>query len=165
MNRRKGLVRKVALRQTVPLTRRVGLQRKAGLKSRAIKASRPKVSSEERAGKKVARARSGGICEACGERRAAHWHHRVNKGQGGGWAPQNGMHVCVECHAWIGDYPNSAGVLGWHLKPNADPAVEPLRYRGLWVVLRPDDQPPTPTPIPEKRRGLAANLDRIRSAA
>lgn len=145
--------------------RRTALKRKAGLKSRAIKASRPKVSPEERDGKDVVHVRSGGICEACGVRRAAHWHHRVNKGQGGSWAPQNGMHVCVECHDWIGRFPTSAGVLGWHLKPEDYPAGEPLRYRGQWVLLGPYSSPPTPTQIPDARRHLAAMADITRRVA
>lgn len=139
--------------------------RKKGLKRRAIKASRPKVSPEEREGKKIVRARSGGLCEACGERRAAHWHHRVNRSQMGKWDPWNGMDVCVECHAWIGDFPKSAGVLGWHLESHQDPAAEELRYRGQWVVLHSDSRPPTPTPIPDARRHLAAMADITRRVA
>lgn len=147
------------------MERKTSLSRKTGLRRSAFKPSRPTVSPEERAGKRIVHKRSGGLCEACGERPAAHWHHRVNKGQGGTWDPQNGMHVCVECHAWIGDYSTSAGFLGWHLKPNDDPAREPLRYRGQWVVLRSDSLPPTPTQIPDTRRMAAAYADISRRAA
>lgn len=164
MNRRRGLVRRTALRPGGPLARKTELKRKAGLKSRAINAARPKVSPEERVGKDIVHARSRGLCETCGVREAAHWHHRVNRSQMGTWAPQNGLHVCVECHAWIGDNPNGAAVLGWHLESHQDPAVEPVRYRGQWVVLRPDSLPPTPTPIPDARRVAAARADQRRAA-
>lgn len=118
--------------------------------------ARPKVTREERAAKKAVKRRSGGLCEACGVAEAIHWHHRINQGQGGAWATANGMHVCLACHNWIGDFPTSASVLGWHLEPwhdrdgnlTRDPAVEPLRYRGEWVVLG-DDGAVTPTAIPE----------------
>lgn len=140
------------------------LRRKTKLSSGPIKVSRPKVSPEEKAAKKAVKKRSGGLCEACGEAEAIHWHHRINEGQGGEWAAANGMHVCLSCHTWIGDFPASAGVLGWHLEPwrdrdgllTSDPAKEPLRYRGEWVLLSDDGGPPIPTEIPER----AAELQR-----
>lgn len=147
------------------LKRREPLKQKTGLKSRAINASRPKMSPEEKDGRDVVRARSGGVCEACGDRRAAHWHHRKNRSQLGEWDPRNGMHVCVPCHAWIGDFPTSAGVLGWHLESHQDPTVEPLRYRGRWVVLGADSSAPTPTRVPNARRLAAVRTERRRAAA
>lgn len=145
--------------------RKTELKRNTGLKSRGITATRPKVSPEERTGKKVVKARSGGLCEACGERPAAHWHHRKNRSQLGTWDPENGLHVCVGCHDWIGRFPISAGVLGWHLESHQDPTVEPLRYRGYWVVLRPDARPPVPSPIPDARRVAAVCADITRRVA
>lgn len=154
------------------MVRKTELKRKAGLRSRAIKASCPPVTSEERAAKKAVKRRSGGLCEACGERRAVHWHHRINEGQGGAWAAANGMHVCLACHIWIGDFPLSAGLLGWHLEPwrdregrlVRDPATEPLRYRGVWVVLG-EDGAITHTEIPDLRRAAAESAHQRRAAA
>ena len=80
--------------------------------------------------------RSGGMCECCGVRRAAHKHHRVNDGQGGQWTPSNIMDVCPQCHAWITTEPLAAGMFGWHLLPTDDPAVERCRvYAQGWVYL------------------------------
>lgn len=150
--------RRSSLRPGGPLPRYTPLRRKTKLKSSGpIKVSRPKVPPEERDAKKAVKKRSGGLCEACGNAEAIHWHHRINQGQGGAWSAANGMHVCLFCHDWIGDFPVSAGVLGWHLEPwrdrdgklTSDPAKEPLRYRGQWVVLG-DDGAVTPTQIPER---------------
>lgn len=58
----------------------------------------PRPEWTEAHGKKVVHARSCGLCERCGLIRAAHWHHRLNRGQGGTWDPANGLHLCVGCH-------------------------------------------------------------------
>lgn len=167
----KGLVRRAGLRRSGRLARRTELKRKVGLKSRAIKPSRPKVSPEERDGKDIVHVRSGGLCEACGEAEAIHWHHRINEGQGGSWSASNGLHVCLDCHNWIGDFPLSAGLLGWHLEPwrdregelTRDPVTEPLRRRGEWVVLG-EDGAITPAEIPDLRRAAAENAHQRRAA-
>lgn len=52
------------------------------------------------------RARSGGVCEKCHQKRAAHMHHREHIGMGGASGPraerlsqsENIIHLCVDCH-------------------------------------------------------------------
>lgn len=110
--------------------------RKAELRRRAIKASRTKVSPEEREGKKVVKARSGGLCEACGMRRAAEWHHRKNRSQGGTWDVVNGLHLCLVCHAFVGDKRHAARARGWVVLRNEQPDDVPVLRRDSWVWLR-----------------------------
>ena len=50
----------------------------------------------------VVRTRSGGICEACGEARAVHVHHKLNghgvRGRGESALAVNKLALCAECH-------------------------------------------------------------------
>jgi hypothetical protein len=54
-------------------------------------------------------------------------HHRKNRSQLGKWHPANIIHVCVECHQWIGDNRLDAKSLGLALLPYEDPAEVPIR--------------------------------------
>lgn len=70
----------------------------------------------EQAGRAYVYARSQGRCEVCGIHGAHTFHHRLKKGQGGTWAPSNGLHVCGDgtrfCHGWIEANPAHAMLLG-----------------------------------------------------
>ncbi|WP_339125576.1 hypothetical protein [Pseudonocardia sp. D17] len=83
----------------------------------------------EARGKRVVARRSGGWCETCDLQQAHDWHHRLNRSQGGTWAPSNGLHVCRPCHDWIGLWPVSALERGWHLEPHEDP-----RRARVWLA-------------------------------
>lgn len=105
---------------------------------------RPPVSPEERLARKLVRARSGDVCEGCGQARATNWSHRIAKGQGGPWCPSNGLHLCgsgtTGCHGFIEDEPTVArDQRGWRLKPTDDPLTSPaLHWLHGWVLLDPD---------------------------
>lgn len=135
--------RKAVLRSKTRLKSTPMPPRKKGLTRTRMKAYRPKVSPEEKDGKKVARARSGRLCEACGMRDAFDWQHRKNRAQMGTWSPENGLDVCRPCHSWIHGHardggPNAARALGWTVWSHEDPAVVPVRRRGYWVLLAED---------------------------
>lgn len=152
-------MKRTPLQRHTPLARSAMPPRTTPLRrsSSRLAVRRPWVSPEERAARKVVGRRSGGLCEACAEFEAVHWHHRVNKGQGGPWSASNGMHICPACHLWIGDFPASAAVLGWHLEPwrdetgerLRDTTLDPLRRRGEWVEIG-DDGSITPSQPPER---------------
>lgn len=74
-------------------------------------------------------ARAAGKCERCLVRRPTEYSHRKNRSQGGGWSPENGMHLDHDCHAWIHANPNAANEAGFYLRSWQDPAVEPVHMR------------------------------------
>jgi hypothetical protein len=127
-----------------PLRRRTGLRpggslsRRTPLHRRRMRTARPVVSPAERAGRKVVSARSGGLCECCGMRRATDWQHRQNRSQQGAWAPSNGLHACRECHRWIHANPRRARARGWTVWSHERPADEAVLRRGDWVALGDD---------------------------
>jgi hypothetical protein len=87
-------------------------------------------------GREVVYARSGGVCELCGVRRAESWSHRVARSRGGLWQPSNGLHLCgppTGCHGWLEDNPTYAGEGGWHIRRRhlAVPADIPAYLRGV----------------------------------
>lgn len=91
----------------------------------------------------IVRQRSNGLCEVqvqCAGSRAAEWHHRVNRSQGGVWSPSNGLDACSACHSWITHNPAAAGVLGLHLHPSKDPAAVPVRSPLFGVPVLYDDE-------------------------
>lgn len=109
---------------------------------------RPKNPGES-ATRTVVAARSGGVCERCGQRPAQSVHHRLKRGQGGPWSPSNCVHLCGDgtqyCHGVVEHYPDSARLGGFHVRPWEHPADVRLRYRHTeWVLLRDDG---TVTPI------------------
>jgi hypothetical protein len=123
----------------------------------------------EARGRAVVYARSAGLCECCGSRRAESWSHRVAKARGGLWAPSDGLHLCGDgvrlCHGWLEAHPTWAGEGGWHIRrdPRA-PAEVPVYLRpalawpgwyliddeGLYLVVDPDDYglPEVPEHLP-----------------
>lgn len=128
----KPLRRRAGLRPGGPLSRRTALQRRRMRTYRAV------VSPAERHGKDVVRARSGGLCEACGMRRVADVHHRKNRSQGGRWDPSNLLGICRTCHDWIGDNRVGARVRGWAVWRDGDPRDLLVLRRGTWVELGDD---------------------------
>lgn len=82
-------------------------------------------------------ARSGGVCECCGARRAESWSHRVAKSRGGSWSPSNGLHLCGDgvrlCHGWLEANPLWAGAGGWHIRRDLRlPDIVPVYLRPAW---------------------------------
>lgn len=97
----------------------------------------------ERAGRRLVRERSRGVCEVCSRRRATNAHHRLNRSQGGTWDPANLLHLCgsgtTGCHGFITTHPAIARDRGWTLRRGQDPLGEPvLLARSGLVLLRPD---------------------------
>jgi hypothetical protein len=94
----------------------------------------------ERTARALVYARSEGACERCGHFPGMSWHHRKNKGQGGLWAPSNGLHLCGDgarmCHGWITGHPKASRDLGWAVSAYADPLVTPVLLAAHgWVLL------------------------------
>lgn len=67
-------------------------------------------------GRDLVYARSSGLCERCGLAHAVHWHHRLNRSQGGTWHPSNGYHLCLSCHALMDDSDPVLFDMGWRIK-------------------------------------------------
>lgn len=89
-------------------------------------------------GRKLVYARAGGLCEAgCGGR-GQEWHHRKARSLGGTWHASNGMHLCRQCHAWVGEHAIEAGGKGWYLGARENPSATPMLRLGVWVVLADD---------------------------
>lgn len=131
----KPLRRRSALRPGGPLKRRTPIRRPRLRTVRAV------VSAAERVGRKVVKARSGGLCECCGMRRATDWQHRKNRSQGGDWSASNGLAACRLCHRWIHDNPRAARARGWSVLSGLNPAEIPVRRRvDAWVLLADDGQ-------------------------
>lgn len=63
----------------------------------------------------IVRARSGGVCEKCGRNEAIHWHHRLNRSQGGTWHPSNGLHLCLTCHLEMDGSDEELFANGWRI--------------------------------------------------
>lgn len=64
--------------------------------------------------------RSQGRCEVASSvcrGRGESWSHIRSRGQGGTWAPDNGLHACGDgttgCHGWIEAHPEQARTYGW----------------------------------------------------
>jgi hypothetical protein len=89
----------------------------------------------ERKAREALRERSHGGCETCRSARATDYQHRKNRSQGGTWDLSNALHLCHRCHMWIHANPKKANERGWHLKSWQDPAAEPVRLFGRWVLL------------------------------
>ena len=81
--------------------------------------------------------RSGGICEACGEKPATEIHHRRYKSRGGGHEVSNLLHVCgwgnhTGCHGEAHG-PGGEGP-GWSVESGYRPPSDyPVKRRGQWV--------------------------------
>jgi len=122
--------------RTVPLRHTTWLSRTTPLKT-----GRPAVSREERGGKKLVRARSGGWCElqvlgVCWGR-GTDFGHRIRRSQGGLWVADGGLFCCRACHMWQDSNPLLSKDFGWELT-NRQPLSTPALRRGVWVQLHPD---------------------------
>ena len=110
----------------------------------------------EAVGRAAVAARSGGVCETCGNHPGVHWHHRVLRSQGGTWNPANGLWVCALSHNWIHDNPSAARKLGWLLDGGDDPQVGPVYlvtpYAAWWRLF-------TDGPVGDPRSHLREPLD------
>ncbi len=91
----------------------------------------------------LVRERSGGRCEACGAEPAVIHHHRRPR-RHDGWRPgtneaSNDLRIGLDCNERI-EHQDRAGAypLGQLLHAEQDPAVEPVLYRGRWVLLGDD---------------------------
>lgn len=89
-------------------------------------------------GRKYVYLRSSGACERCGLRCAVHWHHRLNRSQGGTWHPSNGLHLCLGCHKMMDGSEPVLFERGWRIKsydkrPYAEIPV--LHWQFGWVTL------------------------------
>lgn len=149
-------MKRIALRRYTRLARKakamparkVALGRRAMPRGAGLSPARPRVTSEERAARKLLKKRSGGLCEVCPvEHEGTDWHHRIRESQGGAWSGSNGLRVCRARHAWITLNPYGARAKGWGLWSHDKPAAEPVLYRGEWVLLG-DDGSVTPSAPP-----------------
>lgn len=94
------------------------------------KRTRPAVSAEETQCRAIVATRSGGICERCGRGAAGlEKAHRVGRGQGGAWSPENIIDLCHDCHHHDHMHPAEAYATGLHLRSYQDPASEPVLWR------------------------------------
>lgn len=85
--------------------------------------------------RKVIRARSDGRCEVCGFAEAIQAHHRKNRSQGGLWAAENMLHLCLACHKHITEHPTESYRCGWSVRSGHDPSTTPVLRRREWVLL------------------------------
>lgn len=134
LTRTTTLRRKTALTSTTPLNRAA---------RRRATSCKPRRRTGEAHGRRAVKARSGGICEICGNEPGQEWHHRKNRSQGGTWAPSNGLHACRRCHRRVtdGTCPEYYTV-GWCVKRDDDPREVPVQIHiagvsGLYLL---DDQ-------------------------
>lgn len=91
--------------------------------------------------REVVRARSDGVCEKCGQARAVHWHHRLNRSQGGTWHPSNGLHLCLADHLLMDGANAELFDSGWRIKPwdkRLYSEIPVLHWQWGWVLLTDD---------------------------
>jgi hypothetical protein len=94
----------------------------------------------------IVAARSGGVCEVCGARRADSMHHRVKRGRGGPWTPSNILHTCgsgtTGCHGRIEAHPAIAADFGYDLPTGEVPTTVPVWLRNVhgWAWWLLDDE-------------------------
>lgn len=90
--------------------------------------------------REVVYGRAGSKCERCRTAgKPLEWAHRLARGQGGPWCPTNGLHLCVDCHAWSHSHSEEAYRLGIRLRSTTDPHVAPvwlevLGNEGWWAL-------------------------------
>lgn len=105
------------MRRGGPLKRTSLLRRGGPLpQRRKRRPGAPPPEFSETYGKDKVHTRSSGVCELCGQARAAHWHHRLNKGQGGLWDPANGYHLCPPCHTRVTASDEELFTNGWRIR-------------------------------------------------
>lgn len=91
--------------------------------------------------REAVKARSGGICEGCGRRRASDIHHRRYRSRGGGHELSNLLHLCggpagmaggnyAGCHGTA--HTARGEVLGWSVESGINqPHTYPVVYRNI----------------------------------
>lgn len=123
-----------------------GPQKPRGVRSKPRKAD--PVTEEVRA---IVRARSGGVCELCGEAPVQHFHHRQLR-RSGDHTPRNIVGLCNLDHQRVHGHVRWALDTGWVVSQYDDPALREVLYRGRdWLWLGVDGsmqhRPPT-TEVP-----------------
>ena len=124
----------------------------------------------------IVSARSGGMCERCGNARAHEKHHRVNRSAGGTWTPENIGDLCPGCHQWITTHPTEAAAEGWHLRDGEDPAAVSVVHAMLpgfrmfltadgGLITDPDERAPETAPIMLLPYQIAARERRLADRA
>lgn len=88
------------------------------------------------------KARSFGLCEVCGAKRATEVHHRLHRSHGGRDTVTNMIHVCgwgntSGCHGAAHTDSNRYGN-GWAVRSGFDPGLLPVLYRGELMMLTED---------------------------
>lgn len=104
---------------------------------------------------KLVDARSGGVCEFCGSRRASEHHHRTPRGMGG--SSRNPLihrssaifHLCGGCHRETEAYRTLARDAGLLVRRDKDTTNAPISRRGDWVLLD-DEGGFAPCPAPNR---------------
>jgi hypothetical protein len=128
--KRTPLARKTELRGT-PAARLTS-------KTRAKKQG-PKHDPAEKETRRIVAARSGGMCEICGVKRAESMHHRKNRSQGGPWSPSNIVHLdgdgTTGCHGIVTNTRPEYYSAGWCVKGWQVPAEVPVLTHFGWVLL------------------------------
>lgn len=112
------------------------------------------MTAEEKRARRLVYARSGHVCEGCGQARAAEWAHRVRRDVGP-WCPANGLHLCNDlsarpgkrgCHEWSSRVERARGeALGWVLHTSRDYLTTPVWLPAHGLVLLGADGSITPT--------------------
>ncbi len=105
--------------------------------------------------RKMVAARSGGVCELCGDEPAVHHHHRRLRhraGPGDTHGVANGLHMCTRCHDQAHRDPKYATRMGVIVPSGFDPATEPvflwsMRLLAHVPLLLGDDGSVTPAPV------------------
>lgn len=134
--KRTSLTRRTPLRAKTALVGASPLARSSRLTRTAMARKRPQRSPEEAHGRRLLRARSGGVCEIDGHSPATDAHHRQNRSQGGTWQVANLLHLCHPCHMTVTTAPALAWGFGWSVRSTDDPATTPARLAGHgWAYL------------------------------
>lgn len=88
----------------------------------------------ESTGREIVMLRDAGVCVRCGRVDpvfGVNHDHRLNRSQGGDWAPSNGQLMCgsgtVGCHGWATTHPKDAMEQGWAVPSWGEPARWPAR--------------------------------------
>lgn len=85
----------------------------------------------------VVAARSGGMCERCGARRATDMHHRQLR-RHGDHQPANLVHLCRGCHTAVHAKPAEAQVAGFIVPSWDNPRLIAVMH-SVWGRVRLDD--------------------------
>lgn len=133
-------MKRTRLTRKAPLVGSTPLQRATRLTRTAAARKRPERTREEVEARRLVAQRSGGVCEVCGNATATNFHHRKGKGQGGAWAPSNGLHLCgsgsTGCHGHVTTHPQVSREQGWSVPSYLDPLRTPVWLaRHGWAFL------------------------------